>query len=455
MTDGWNRTPLFSPQKVQRRKFLQRALVAGVSLISIESILQSCMTDAGLTSSSLNFANWASAETATRANIDKALQAFENQNNVQVNNIGMPFDDVLNQLTTMTKAGIPPDVMELSGNWPYALGGSGALADLAPFVSQSWRKDAFTNSFEAGTYKGTLYAVPFSITPHGFWYNKRLMAKAGLDATKPPRTIDELNQAMATLRAALPADSYPIGIDTSKTEYALIGFWPWIWTFGGNPMVDDGKGNVTINWADDGTIAAFQWLQDAVKKRWTPNGQAIKAERDMMAFEQLVFKLDGPYLTGILGDTNPVFGTVQKVNASFGVTTTPRGPGVTQPVTCADIHNLGMSALAKNKDLAWKLIDFLTTSRDVILSFLIPEGGVLPHTSFNTSGQLYSRYYSDTISRTFITSIIRTMRPPAFGLRYSTATMAVVSALQEIANGTDVRARLLKLTDEVNAIYHS
>ncbi len=434
---------------------MQRALMAGVSLISIESILQSCTTDAGLTSSSLNFANWASAETATRANIDKALQAFESQNNVQVNNIGMPFDDVLNQLTAMTKAGIPPDVMELSGNWPYALGGSGALADLGPFVSQSWRKDAFPNSFEAGTYKGTLYAVPFSITPHGFWYNKKLMAKAGLDTTKPPRTIDELNQAMDALRAALPADSYPIGIDTSVTEYALTGFWPWIWTFGGNPMVDDGKGNVTINWADDGTVAAFQWLQDAVKKRWTPNGQAIKNERDMMSFEKLVFKLDGPYLTGILGDTNPVFDSVQKVNASFGVTTTPLGPGVTKPVTVADIHNLGMSSLAKNKELAWKLIDFLTTARDVIVSFLIPEGGVLPHTSFNTSQQLYASYYSDAISREFITNVIPTMRPPAFGLRYSTAAMAVVTALQQIANGADVRTRLVKLTDEVNAIYHS
>jgi multiple sugar transport system substrate-binding protein len=456
MTDVWEQVPLFSTQKIRRRNLLGRALLAGVSLISVETLLQSCTTDAGLTGSSLNFANWASAETATRSNIDKALQAFETQNNVQVNNIGMPFDDVLNQLTAMTKAGIPPDVMELSGNWPHALGGTGALADLAQFASQDWRKDAFPNSFEAGTYKGTLYAVPFSITPHGFWYNKKLMTNAGLDATKPPRTINELNQAMEVLREALPAEAYPLGIDISKTEYALIGFWPWIWTFGGNPMVDDGKGNVTINWADDGTVAAFQWLQDIVKKRWTPNGQAIKAERELMAFEKLVFKLDGPYLTGSMGDVNPdVFGSVEKINASFGVTTTPLGPGVSQPITCADIHNLGMSALAKNKDLAWKLIDFLTTSRDVILSFLIPEGGVLPHMSYNTNAELYAKYYSDNISRSFITNIIRTMRPPAFGIHYSTATMAVVTALVEIANGAQVKPRLRKLTDEVKAIYQS
>lgn len=453
MKDAPSSTPIFNQKRSTRRDLLTRALIAGTSLLSVETILQSCSSNVGI-ASSLNFANWASAETATRKNIDKALKAFEGQNNVQVNNIGMPFDDVLPQLTAMTKAGIPPDVMELSGNWPYALGGSGALADLGPFVSPQWRKDAFPNSFEAGTYKGTLYAVPFSITPHGFWYNKKMLAAANLNPNQPPRTINELNQAMETLRTVLPNDAYPIGIDTSKTEYALIGFWPWIWTFGGNPMVDDGKGNVTINWADAGTVAAFQWLQDAVKKRWTPLGQAIKDERAMMAYEQLAFKLDGPYLTGILGDNNPAFGSVEIVNQRFGVTTTPLGPGVTQPVTCADIHNLGMSSLAQNKQLAWKLIDFLTTSRDVILSFLIPEGGVLPHLSFNTSNQLYGRYYSDAISRTFITNVIRTMRPPAFGPFYSTAAASVVSALQEIANGANVKPRLTRLTAEVKAIYH-
>ncbi len=108
----------------------------------------------------------------------------------------------------MTNGGNPPDVMELSGNWPYTLGGGGALQPLNCYIG-SWRNDAFTNSFEVGTYKGNVYAVPFSISPHGFWYSKDLMTQAGLDATKPPTTMDELNSQMATLRAKLPSDAYP------------------------------------------------------------------------------------------------------------------------------------------------------------------------------------------------------------------------------------------------------
>ena len=442
---------LLGAEKIRRRALIGRALAAGLALSAAGTLLQGCSS--GTLESSLNFANWASAETATRANIDKALSAFENQNNVQVNNIGMPFDDVLPQLTKLIKAGIIIDVMELSGNVPYALAGMGALADLAPFVSQEWYEDAFTSSFAAGTYQETLYAVPFSITPHGFWYNKDLLAQAGLNPARPPQTIDELNQALEILRAKLPADVYPIALDTSVTEYALIGFWPWIWTFGGEPMLDAGNGEVAINWADNGTIAAFQWLQDAVHKKWTPPNLAIKAERELMAERTVVFKLDGPYLTGILGSINPDFSTSQQVNKTFAVTTTPLGPGRNQPVTCADIHNLGIASASTNKELAWKLIDFLTTSPAVITTFLIPEGGMLPRRSYNINPKLYGKYYADPISQTFIRDVIPTMRPPAFGPRYSTAALAVVTALHEIANGAAVKPRLLTLTDQVKSIY--
>lgn len=448
-------TPISFPLgkgKLSRRTLITRALATGLSLSMASSLLQGCSSSDTL-ESSLNFANWASAETATRANIDQALSKFEQVNNVQVNNIGMPFDEVLPQLTKLINAHITLDVMELSGNVPYVLAGMGALTDLAPFVSQTWYEDAFTSSFAAGTYKETLYAVPFSITPHAFWYSKTLLAQANLNPASPPRTMDELNQAMEVLRARLPDNVYPIALDTSETEYALIGFWPWIWTFGGEPMSDDGHGDVTINWADDGTVAAFQWLQDAVRKRWTPANLAIKAERELMAEETVVFKLDGPYLTGILGSINPKFSTSQQVNQTFAVTTTPLGPGMTQPVTCADIHNLGIASASNNKALAWKLIDFLTTSQAVITTFLIPEGGVLPRRSYNIKPQLYAKYYADPISQTFIHKVIPTMRPPAFGPRYSKAATAVVTALQEIANGTTVKPRLLQLTDEVRAIY--
>ena len=90
---------------ISRRNFLTRAVTLGLSLSTVGISLQACSNNDTI-ESSLSFANWASAETATRNNIDKALQAFENQNSVQVNNIGIPFDQVLDQLTQAIRANI-------------------------------------------------------------------------------------------------------------------------------------------------------------------------------------------------------------------------------------------------------------------------------------------------------------------------------------------------------------
>jgi len=444
--------------KVDRREFIKRALIIGMTASGLESFLAACgggsSPSSGSSTTTVKYANWASAETATKKQIDQALQQFQTQYKAKVDNIAIPFDSMLTQLQTMTAGGNPPDVMELSGNWPYALGGGGALQALNSYIG-SWRTDAFTNSFEVGTYKSQVYAVPFSISPHGFWYNKKVMQQNGLDPNKPPTTMDELNSMMAELRAKLPANVHPIGIDISKTEYALVGFWPWIWTFGGNPMQEDNQGNVTINWADDGTVKAFQWLQDMVKKNWTPPDQAIKAERQLMSTDEIVFKLDGPYLTGILQSDNPsVYKSVSDVNAHWGVTTTPVGPGQSGPVTCADIHNLGMSAQSNNKDLAWKLIQYLTSNKQVLTNYLVTEG-IFPHKSDVTTGGAYANLFSDPISQAFIYKVIPTMRPPAYHPKYSQAATYIVTALQDIAGGANVKQRLGQLNNDVKTVFGS
>ena len=70
----WN-APVSSasgPKKYSRRTLMNRALAVGLSLSAPALLLQGC-SGSGTLESSLNFTNWASAETATRTNIDKAL----------------------------------------------------------------------------------------------------------------------------------------------------------------------------------------------------------------------------------------------------------------------------------------------------------------------------------------------------------------------------------------------
>src|SRR5437868_13512513 len=216
--------------RISRRDFVFRALALGLSLTGIESILAACgggSTSSTTSSTTLKYANWASAESATKAKIDQAIKDFQTQNNVTIDNIAIPFDQMLQELTTMTNGGNPPSVMELSGNWPYALGGSGALQPLNSYIG-SWRNDAFTNSFEMGTYKGNVYAVPFSISPHGFWYSKDLMSQAGLEPNAHRTTTDQSHSDMRPLPLNEPATACQIALSCARPGPALNPLWPRI-----------------------------------------------------------------------------------------------------------------------------------------------------------------------------------------------------------------------------------
>ena len=48
-------------------------------------------------------------------------------------------------------------------------------------------------AWEEANYKGHLYALPFDTDTRALWYNKTIMADAGVDPESPPTTLDELN----------------------------------------------------------------------------------------------------------------------------------------------------------------------------------------------------------------------------------------------------------------------
>jgi len=99
----------FTEGKIGRRDFIRRALILGISFSGLEAILAACgggnSSGTGSNSTTLGYANWASAESATKTQIDKAIQDFQTQNNVKINNIAIPFDQMLQELETMTNGG--------------------------------------------------------------------------------------------------------------------------------------------------------------------------------------------------------------------------------------------------------------------------------------------------------------------------------------------------------------
>lgn len=398
-------------------------LVAALAVVAAVSIpWQGATASPQRATTTIRFINWVSAEAATRVTLGKVVAAFQRQHpGVKIQNIAVPFDQMYQQLVTEASAGNLADVQQLSGPWTQELAGAGALADMGPIAGQSYLAKNWPGAIDAGKWQGKVYSVPYILTPHAFWYNKQLMHQAGIMA--PPRTLAQLNADLPILKRKLGSKGiYPIGIDTTKIDYALVQFFPYFYMFNAYPLYN-GKPNFDTPQVRN----ALAWLRMVVKKGYTPVGQQIKDERDLMGKNRIVFKLDGPYFVGILESLNPALNANNFYN-TFGVTQVPVGrDGKSE--TLADIHQLGISAKSANKKLDWEFIKFLTSSQTSVKEYMLPLGGVPPLRTTEHQGNVMSLQ----VNRIYVNHVLKTMVGGPYNPKYGQQLQIVINALQQAA----------------------
>jgi raffinose/stachyose/melibiose transport system substrate-binding protein len=131
---------------------------------------------------------------------EQVAKDFEADNpDVDVKIEAMQHEDMLTKLDAAFQSGDTPDI--------YMERGGGELAD---HVEAGLTKDLSESAADiipelGGSVAGwqvedKTYALPFSVGLVGFWYNKELLAQAGV--TEMPTTWDEMDQVVAQLKAA-------------------------------------------------------------------------------------------------------------------------------------------------------------------------------------------------------------------------------------------------------------
>ncbi|MGH7102424.1 MAG: ABC transporter substrate-binding protein [Acetobacteraceae bacterium] len=393
----------------------------------------------------ITFANWAAAETATAKEVNASVAAFEKAHPcIQIRMVAIPFANMVSQLTVMTIGNNTPEVMELSSGMPQALAAQGALADLRQYADKALIADIQPSMLEDGKAGGKLVALPLSLTPHGFWYNKGLMQKAGLNPADPPRTIAELTKDIAIVKAKEPK-VYPLAMPTSKGAYTMVATWPILQAFCKRvPMADNHLG-----WTQPCTEAAFAWLQQRAERHEMPVGNNMKSNRQLFATDQVAFTLDGPYMRGIVASINPAYAGNSAFAAEFGATRMPVGTSGTSH-TAIDIHQIAISAKAADAKDAWAFVRFMVSSPDDMRDFILPEGGLPPLTSLQ---QQFKAELGQPYQQAWVTEIIPEAVPIPYNAAWFRASDSMVNALQKVVNGDDVKATLGALETELKRIY--
>ncbi|MFF7813302.1 extracellular solute-binding protein [Streptomyces sp. NPDC007945] len=119
--------------------------------------------------------------------------------NVAIHTTSLENEAFKSKLTATTSSGKLPDVFQTWGGGVLRQQvDAGLVEDLTDVLD--WSSELTTVSLEAYRIEGRTYGVPYDIGMVGFWYNKKLFARAGI--TAPPATWAELLDAVGKLKAA-------------------------------------------------------------------------------------------------------------------------------------------------------------------------------------------------------------------------------------------------------------
>jgi multiple sugar transport system substrate-binding protein len=189
---------------------------------------------------------------AEHANIAVAVSVFK-------------WEDYYTKLPSAVSSGNGPDIGVMHMD---ALATSAArqvimpLDDVASALGLS-ENDFAPTVWKGGIYNGKRYGIPLDMHPLGFYYNKAVMRKAGLDPEKPPTTKDEYTAALTELKKAGVQGFWvsPFQFTGGMTFYSLVH------QFGGT-LFDADVTKATFN--SDAGVEACTWLVNMVRNGHSP-----------------------------------------------------------------------------------------------------------------------------------------------------------------------------------------
>lgn len=131
--------------------------------------------------------------------LESLVDDFEKKNpDVSVEIVSLPWGSAFEKLATMVAGGDVPDVVEMPDTWAALYAGSGKLVNLKDRVAKWEHGATLTDKTVAmGSQTGDLVMVPYGFYLRAMFYNKKLLAEAGI--AKPPSTMAEFKTAAAAV----------------------------------------------------------------------------------------------------------------------------------------------------------------------------------------------------------------------------------------------------------------
>ncbi|MER7457899.1 sugar ABC transporter substrate-binding protein [Micromonospora sp. NPDC126480] len=285
-------------------------------------------------------------------NIKKALPEFEKQTGLKIEVTQLGEDQLSDQYNVKLNAGSSDiDVMmyrPLQEGKLFAKNRYLAdLTDKAKSDSAFEIGDFQSGPVDATTYEDKLVGVPIITEQEVLYYRKDLLEKSAF--TAPPKTLDELKAQAAKVEADNPGVAGFVA-RTGKSA-AVTQFSSFLYSFGGDFVDAGGKASVNTEQAKQ----AYAYYGGLLRDHGPEN-----ISTDMSWSEAMAIFTQGK--AAFYTEANSLYKNAtdpakSKVSETVGFATFPAGPAGSKPYNVPS-WALGVNDASKNKDNAWKFIQW-------------------------------------------------------------------------------------------------
>jgi len=307
------------------------------------------------------------------------IPAFEASHpGIKVKYVDIPYDSLLQKLTTSAAGGELPDLVRSDLGWVPQFAKLGVLLPLSDAMGdfKDLAGKTYPGVLATNLYKGKYYGLPLDTNTRVLVTSQAALDAAGLSA--PPATFDELKAAAAKLK------------DKGMSVFADggLGAWnimPWIWS-GGGDITDPDLKTSTGYLDSDQNVATVQMLVDLYKAGQIPNliigNQGATGTSDGLPSAAYANIFDGPWMAGIWKDQYPDFTPIYAP--------IPVGPGGSVSVVGGE--DIVVTASSPNKDAALEFVRF--TQSEQFQIEMVKTGQMTVHPDYADQQNAIAPYYA-------------------------------------------------------------
>jgi multiple sugar transport system substrate-binding protein len=301
------------------------------------------------------------------AALKSVIEGFNrSQSDYEVQIQSINYGRIDNQVIQATAAGEGPDIINVYSDLLPMHVAAKTIVPIDSYVSKmsAAEQNDFVMSLKLFQEGGKQMAIPWETRVWLLWYRKDLLANAKV---QPPKTLEELGQVAGKLTTpqvmgfAMGASTGMLGAGAYET------FIPLLWAAGGD--LTDAQGKATFN--SDAGVRVLTYLHDLSTKY-----QGMRTTVVSMTADDMVSSFKAGTAAMIIGGSYRV--AAARVGLPADALVTAPIPGWTadkpSPARVAG-QSLAIGANSKNKDGAWKFIQYYLSAQSQLA---FAKAGVMP-----------------------------------------------------------------------------